>query len=91
MSESQQSSITKMQLNEVEASLLYNLSVHWFRRKRWEGGGPMFRKVGNRCYYTRNELDNYFSACSHNNTSEYQTRRPVEALKKKKVAGQVAS
>lgn len=81
----------KKQLTEKDASEIYGLSVHWFRRKRWEGGGPSYRKVGNRCYYTRNELDDYFSACTHKNTSEYQTRRPVEALLKKRAAGEVAA
>lgn len=80
----------KKHITETEAAELYSLSVHWFRRKRWEGGGPAFRKVGNRCYYTRLELDNYFNACTHKNTSEYQTRRPVEAIQKKKASGGVA-
>ncbi|KAB0669291.1 helix-turn-helix domain-containing protein [Oryzomonas sagensis] len=75
--------INKKQLTESEASELYGLSVHWFRRKRWEGGGPVFRKVGNRCYYERAALDDYFNSCTHKNTSEYPTRRPAEAINRK--------
>lgn len=79
---SEHNPITKLQLSESEAADLYGLSVHWFRRKRWEGGGPEFRKVGNRCYYTPEALDLYFNECTRKNTSEYTTRRPVEALAK---------
>lgn len=73
----------KLQMTEREAAAEYGLSVHWFRRKRWEGGGPSFRKVGNRCYYTREELDRFFSGCTRKNTSEYHTRKPIEAITRK--------
>lgn len=71
-------------ISEKEAAQQYGLSVHWFRRKRWEGGGPVYRKIGNLCLYTVNDLDRYFSECTCKNTSEYHTRKPVEAIDKKK-------
>ena len=33
-------------ISEVQASKLSGLSVHWFRRKRWAGGGPKYLKLG---------------------------------------------
>lgn len=70
----------RLQLTEREAAEEWGLSVHWFRRKRWAGGGPAYRKIGNRCYYTRVELQRYFDDCTRKSTSEYQTRKPVEAI-----------
>lgn len=75
---------TKMQLTEKEAAERTGLSVHWFRRMRCVGEGPVFRKVGNRCFYPVAELDRYFDERTVRSTSEYKTRRPEEAIAKKR-------
>lgn len=77
---------TKLQLTEKEAAEKYGLSVHWFRRKRFAGGGPAFRKIGNKCFYPVPELERYFTDCTRRSTSEYETRRPKEAIAKKQTA-----
>ncbi len=60
----------KVNLNETEAAERYGLSVHWFRRMRWAGGGPVFLKVGSRCLYPIDTTDEYFAAKSRRSTSD---------------------
>lgn len=56
-------------LGEKDASSLTGLSVHWFRRKRWAGDGPPFRKIGSRCLYQAGELLDWFDQYRQVNTS----------------------
>ena len=58
-------------IDEKEASKLYGMSKAWFRRKRWEGGGPLFIKVGSRSIrYQMSDLDEYFTSKKFHSTSE---------------------
>ena len=75
-----------IQISEKDASQRYGMSVHWFRRKRVEGGGPSFRKIGNRCFYAVEELDRFFNERTCKSTSEYHTRKPEEAIAVKRSA-----
>jgi len=59
-----------LNINEQEAAKRYGLSVHWFRRMRWAGGGPEFLKVGSRCLYPVESTDSYFAAKSRKSTSD---------------------
>jgi predicted DNA-binding transcriptional regulator AlpA len=43
-------------ITEKEASSLTSLSVAWFQRKRWEGGGPPFIKFEHAVRYRESEL-----------------------------------
>lgn len=54
------SEMQKIQINEVEAAARYGLSVHWFRRARWEGTGPAFVKMAGRCLYPIAGTDKFF-------------------------------
>jgi len=67
--------ITKLNVNEKEASELYGPSVHWFRRARWEGGGPEFIKLNGLVLYQRKTLDDFFSARIVKSTSDASARR----------------
>ncbi len=76
-------------LTDRQASDIFPRSVAWFRRKRWEGGGPAFVRIGRSIFYRRDELDSYFSrqATEHRSTSEYEGvkagdsgRKPPPAL-----------
>lgn len=60
----------KLTVNEQEASERYGMSVHWFRRKRWAGGGPEYLKVGSRCLYPVDKLDAYFTGKLTTSTSQ---------------------
>ncbi len=63
----------KKLINEKEASEIYGMSTPWFRRKRWEGGGPLFVRVGNRSIrYQISDLDDYFTSKKLHSTSEVQ-------------------
>jgi len=62
----------KLQINEYEAAERYSMSVHWFRRKRWSGGGPEFLKVGSRCLYNIESTDAFFASKRQRSTSDTQ-------------------
>ena len=49
-------------LTEKEAAELYGYSVYWFQRKRWDGTGPPFRKIGRSVRYPADELARWFEA-----------------------------
>ena len=49
-------------ISEKEATARYPYSVYWFQRKRWEGGGPPYLKIGNRVMYPVPETDEWFAA-----------------------------
>lgn len=49
-------------LTEKQASEIYGFSLSWFRRKRWEGGGPEYIKVGYAVRYSEEVLQTYFDS-----------------------------
>jgi predicted DNA-binding transcriptional regulator AlpA len=53
-------SITKLYLNEIEASERYCYSRSWFQRSRWAGNGPKFLKIGSKILYPLVETDEWF-------------------------------
>jgi len=61
----------KKLINEKEASELFGMSVAWFQRKRWEGGGPLFLKIDKKSIrYQISDLNNYFIKKKLRSTSE---------------------
>lgn len=61
-------------LDEIEASLRTGMSVHWFRRKRWSGGGIPFIKMGDGAKgavrYRGADVDAFISARVRRSTSD---------------------
>ncbi len=57
-------------LTEKEASLEYGMSVPWFQRKRWDGSGPPYYKVGRSVRYPRAELRKFFGNRLRKSTSD---------------------
>ena len=57
-------------LNERDASRKYQMSVAWFQRKRWDGTGPKFYKIGRAVRYPAVELESYFNARIRTSTSD---------------------
>lgn len=49
-------------LTETEASAYDGMSVAWHRKKRLEGGGPPYLKIGRSIRYESDALDSYFAA-----------------------------
>jgi predicted DNA-binding transcriptional regulator AlpA len=49
-------------LDEKSAADLYGLSRAWFQRKRWEGGGPPYRKIGHAVRYPEDTLRAWFES-----------------------------
>ena len=47
-------------LTTAQAARLTRLSMSWFERKRWEGRGPPFYRVGRSVRYVRHELLAWF-------------------------------
>lgn len=43
-------------ITEKEASEITAMSVHWFRKKRVEGGGIAYSKIGRACRYRRTDI-----------------------------------
>lgn len=61
-------------LTESEAAEITGYSRSWFQRKRWEGGGPPFRKIGHSIRYPQNELISWIeNHALRLSTSEYPT------------------
>jgi hypothetical protein len=63
----------KLYLTEKEAANITGLSVHWFRRKRWSGGGPEYiQNDGCRgaVRYEREALTKYFQNRTRKSTSD---------------------
>lgn len=42
-------------------SKIYKNSIHWWRKKRMQGGGPPFQKIGRLIRYDENEVAAYFT------------------------------
>lgn len=64
-------------LTEKEAAKLTGLSVYWFQRKRWEGGGPPFVKFDRAVRYREADLVAYIDARAGNrSTSDAQAKAP---------------
>jgi predicted DNA-binding transcriptional regulator AlpA len=65
-------------LTEKEAAQITGLSVAWFQRKRWEGGGPPFIKLDHAVRYRQADLFAWLDERSgFKSTSEYAARRPA--------------
>lgn len=47
-------------LVEKELSLLCGLSVHWFRKARWEGKSPPYYKLNGKIFYKEHEVNDWF-------------------------------
>lgn len=43
-------------LSQKEVAPLIHKSTAWLERKRWEGGGPPYRKIGRHVLYEEAEL-----------------------------------
>ena len=63
--ESEQEGFIKL-LNEYEVSTLIRKSVHWLRRKRWEGGANSipYRKLGGSVRYAESDVITWIRQCS---------------------------
>ena len=64
-------------LNEKQAAVVVGMSIHWLRRKRWEGGGPRFCKLGSgsraAVRYIAADLTDFINSHRKSSTSEYGT------------------
>lgn len=49
-------------LTERQASEEYSYSRAWFQRKRRDGGGPEYRKIGSRVLYPADKLSEWFES-----------------------------
>lgn len=47
-------------LVEKELSAKYGLSVHWFRKARYDGKSPKYHKLNGKVYYTEENVDKWF-------------------------------
>ena len=58
--------------NENEVAKLINMSVHWLRRKRWEGDGIPYIKLGDRgaVRYRDEDVELYISNRLRKSTSD---------------------
>ncbi len=46
-------------LSEKEVSSKYGLSIHWFRKARYEGRSPKYHKLNEKVYYTAESVDRW--------------------------------
>ena len=60
-------------ITEKEASKITGLSVAWFQRKRWSGGGPPYVKFDHAVRYKESELAAWIDAhAGRRSTSDAQ-------------------
>jgi hypothetical protein len=59
-------------MTETETALMVGMSVHWLRRKRWEGGGIPFIKMtqGGAVRYSEEIVKDYIDAHYRTSTKE---------------------
>jgi hypothetical protein len=66
--------ISQALLNEKETADLLRMSVHWLRRKRWEGGGIPFIRLGEgskgAVRYRLEDIESYVAARVRRSTSD---------------------
>lgn len=51
-------------ITEKEAARITGLSIAWFQRKRWEGGGPPYVKFDHAVRYKESDLETWINAHS---------------------------
>jgi predicted DNA-binding transcriptional regulator AlpA len=49
----------KKYLVEKELSQKYGLSIHWFRKARYEGKTPPYHKLNGKVYYQEDTVDEW--------------------------------
>ncbi len=59
-------------VNTKQAGSILGLSPKTLENWRSQGGGPLFRKIGNRCHYRVSDLEAYLAAKRYGSTSEYK-------------------
>ena len=57
-------------LTTKELAELTRTQPQTWRKKRWQGGGPRFIKLGNRCLYRRADVEEWLSDRSYSSTAE---------------------
>jgi predicted DNA-binding transcriptional regulator AlpA len=53
--------MTDTLLHERDAARVLGISIHWLRRKRWEGGGPAYIKYGRAVRYRCSDLEKWIA------------------------------
>ena len=62
--------MSKILLNEHQASEVIGFAVKTLRKRRWQGLAPRFLKVGSKVFYDQNDLSAYLEACVRTSTSD---------------------
>jgi predicted DNA-binding transcriptional regulator AlpA len=57
-------------VTEQEGSVVTGMSVPWFQRKRWEGGGPPYTKLGRAVRYKLSDLVAWMEERRRHSTSD---------------------
>lgn len=57
-------------LSTAAAAAITGLSIAWFERIRWAGGGPPYMKVGRSVRYSTQELRAFMAARRRTSTSD---------------------
>ena len=57
-------------INTQQAAAAFGLSASWLTKLRLTGNGPVYRKVGKRVLYRRDELERWIESHSRKSTSE---------------------
>ena len=57
-------------LTEKEAADLLGLKPKTLARWRWQGKGPIFRKIGRKPRYARHDLEDYIATSARRSTSD---------------------
>lgn len=66
-------------LTDVEAAELLGLSRKTLARWRWKGKGPVFRKIGRKVRYARNDLEDYIARSARCSTSDPGPEAPTRS------------
>ena len=64
-------------LTTTEAAAYLRLSPRRLENWRWRGGGPRFRKLGDRVLYVQGELDRWQEARDRVSTSDTGPQEPL--------------
>jgi predicted DNA-binding transcriptional regulator AlpA len=57
-------------LTALEVAQLLGLKPKTLARWRWKGKGPVFRKIGRKIRYARNDIEEYIASSARRSTSD---------------------
>lgn len=70
MSKREEFVMSRILINEEEASKITGLKVPTLRKRRWQGLPPRYLKIGSKVYYDQKILEDFLDTCVCTSTTK---------------------